>query len=77
LTENNQPKVIEIKKGESRISSNIADPAWATLGDHHQAAHKTTAGEILCERQVITEIIYITLFHVGSYNSHYTFTFTR
>jgi hypothetical protein len=43
----------------------------------HQAAHKTTAGEILCERQVITEIIYITLFHVGSYNSHYTLTFAR
>jgi hypothetical protein len=35
LTKNDQPKVIEIKKGESRISSNIADPTWATLGDHH------------------------------------------
>jgi hypothetical protein len=35
LTKNDQPEVIEIKKGESRISSNIADPACATLGDHH------------------------------------------
>jgi hypothetical protein len=27
--------IVRQKKGGSRISSDIADPAWATLGDHH------------------------------------------
>ncbi len=32
---------------------------------------------VYSKRQVITENIYITLFHVGTYTSHYTLTFAR